>query len=38
MIDIQEEVKKFINKYELESSGETRFIDLVSEVGEYSFI
>lgn len=34
MQDIQEEVKKLIKKYNLESSSEIRFIDFVSEVGE----
>ncbi len=34
MKDIQDKVKNFIKKYDLESSRETRFIDLVSEVGE----
>lgn len=34
MKDIQEKIKSFINKYNLESSTEIRFIDLVSEVGE----
>lgn len=34
MKDIQEKVKKLIKKYDLETSSEIRFIDLVSEVGE----
>ena len=34
MKDIQERVKNYIKKYNLESSTEIRFIDLVSEVGE----
>lgn len=34
MKDIQEKIKSFIKKYNLESSTEIRFIDLVSEVGE----
>lgn len=34
MKDIQEKVKILIKKYNLESSSEIRFIDLISEVGE----
>ena len=34
MKDIQEKVKNYIKKYDLECSTEIRFIDLVSEVGE----
>ena len=34
MKDIQEKVNGMINKFDLENSVETRFIDLVSEVGE----
>ena len=34
MQDIQEKVNGLIKKYDLESSTEIRFIDLVSEIGE----
>ena len=34
MQDIQEKVNELIKKYNLESSTEIRFIDLVSEIGE----
>lgn len=34
MKEIQEEVNEMIKKYDLESSTEIRFIDLVSEIGE----
>lgn len=34
MKDIQEKVNDLVKKYDLESSVEIRFIDLVSEVGE----
>lgn len=34
MKDIQEKVNNIIKKYDLESSTEIRFIDLVSELGE----
>ncbi len=34
MEEIQEEVNKMIRRYDLESSTEIRFIDLVSELGE----
>ncbi len=34
MKDIQEKVNKMIKKYDLDSSIEVKFIDLVSEVGE----
>lgn len=34
MKEIQEEVNEIIKKYDLESSTEIRFIDLVSETGE----
>lgn len=34
MNDIQERVNELIKKYDLESSTEIRFIDLISEVGE----
>lgn len=34
MKEIQEEINEMIKKYDLEISTETRFIDLVSEIGE----
>ncbi len=34
MKDVQEKINNFINEYNLKSSQEIRFIDLVSEVGE----
>lgn len=34
MKEIQKEINEMIKKYDLEISAETRFIDLVSEIGE----